>query len=48
MEDNNKMGLKVVGLESVNCTELAQDRDKWMAIVNTITSVGRLQPPRIT
>ena len=35
MEDNNKMGLKVVGLERANCTELAPDRDKWKNTVNT-------------
>jgi hypothetical protein len=32
MENNNKMGLKVVGLERANCIELVQDRDKWKAM----------------
>ena len=39
MEDNNKMGLKVVGLDSKNYIELAQDRDKWKAMVNTVTKL---------
>jgi len=33
------MGLKVVGMERANYIELAQDRDKWKAMVNTVTKL---------
>jgi len=39
MEDNNKMGLKMVEMESAKCTELAQDSDKWKVMVNTVTKL---------
>jgi hypothetical protein len=39
MEGNNKMGMKVVGMESANCIELAQDREKCKDMVNNITKL---------
>jgi hypothetical protein len=39
MEDNIKMGLKVVESESANCIQVTQDRDKWKAIVNAVTNI---------
>ena len=33
-EDNIKMNLQEVGCEDINWTELAQDRDRWRALVN--------------
>jgi hypothetical protein len=32
--DNIKMGLRVVGLDGMDWTDLAQDRDRWRALVN--------------
>jgi hypothetical protein len=43
MADSIKLGLKVVGLDSANCIELAQDRDTWRAILNTVTKL-RIAP----
>jgi hypothetical protein len=33
--DNIKMDLKEIGWDGMNWIELAQDRDKWRALVNT-------------
>ena len=35
-KDNIKMELKVVGCEGVDWIELAQDRDRWRALVNAV------------
>jgi hypothetical protein len=36
LEGNNKMGLKEVGWGDLDWIELAQDRDRWRAIVNAV------------
>jgi hypothetical protein len=33
-EDNMKMNLQDLGCEGMNWIELAQDRDRWRALVN--------------
>jgi hypothetical protein len=38
-ENNIKMGLQDVGWEGVNWTELAQDRDRWRALVNAVMNI---------
>jgi hypothetical protein len=38
-EDNIKMDLRKVGLEEVDCIHLAQDRDRWRALVRAVMSL---------
>ena len=33
------MGVKEIGQESVDSTDLGQDGDKWRAVVNTVMNV---------
>ena len=35
-ENNIKMDFKEMGGGSMNCIELAEDRDRWRALVNTV------------
>jgi hypothetical protein len=37
--NNIKMNLKEIGLVGMNWTNLAQDRDKWRALVNTVINL---------
>jgi hypothetical protein len=38
-EDNIKMDLREIGLEDVDWTHLAQDRDWWQALVNMVMNL---------
>jgi hypothetical protein len=37
--DNTKMGLREIGWCGMDWIDLAQDRDKWRALVNTIMNL---------
>ena len=38
-EDNIKMDLREVGVGGTGWIDLAQDKDKWRALVNTVTNL---------
>jgi hypothetical protein len=38
-EDNIRMDLREIGWEGVNWIHLAQDRDQWRALVNTVMNI---------
>jgi hypothetical protein len=38
-EDNIKMGIREIGFGDVDWTHLAQDRDRWRALVNTVMNL---------
>jgi hypothetical protein len=39
MEDNIKMDFGKVGFGDVDCIHLAQDKDRWRALVNTVMNL---------
>jgi len=39
LEDNIRMNLREIGWEGVDWIHLAQDRDKWWALVNTVMNL---------
>jgi hypothetical protein len=39
LEDNIKMDIQVVGCGDLDWTELAQDRDRWRALVNEVMNL---------
>jgi hypothetical protein len=41
-EDGIKMNLREIGCGSVNRIQLAQDRDRWRSLVNTIMNIRLL------
>jgi hypothetical protein len=38
-EDNIKMDLREIGIEGANWIQLAQDRVRWLAFVNTVINL---------
>jgi hypothetical protein len=38
-ENNNKMDVQEVGCRDIEWMDLAQDRDKWRALVNAVTDL---------
>jgi len=38
-EDNIKMILQEVGYRATDCIDLAQDRDRWRALVNVVINL---------
>jgi hypothetical protein len=43
-EDGIRMDLKAIGWGGVQWIQLAQDRDRWRAVVNTVTNLRILAP----
>jgi hypothetical protein len=43
-EDRIRMDLRETGWESVDWIQLAQDRDRWRALVNTVMKLRILAP----
>jgi hypothetical protein len=43
-EDGVRMNLREIGWESADWIQLAQDRDQWQAVVNTVMNLLVLAP----
>jgi hypothetical protein len=43
-EDGIRMDFREIGLGSVDWIQLAQDRDRWRALVNTVMNLRVLAP----
>ena len=39
LDNDNKMGLQEVGFEDMDWIDLAQDRDRWRALVNAVMNL---------
>jgi hypothetical protein len=37
--DNIKMGLRDIGMDGMDWIDLAQDRDQWRALMNTVINL---------
>jgi hypothetical protein len=37
--DNIRIDLREIGWEGMDCIDLAQDRDQWRAVVNTVMNL---------
>jgi hypothetical protein len=37
--DNIKMDLREIGWDDIDCIDLAQDRDQWSVLVNTVMNL---------
>jgi hypothetical protein len=44
-EDGIRMDLREIGWGSVDWVQLAQDRDRWRALVNKVINLRVLAPP---
>jgi hypothetical protein len=38
--NNIKIDLREIGWDGMNWMDMAQDRDRWMALVNTVMNLG--------
>jgi hypothetical protein len=43
-EDGIRMDFREIGLEGVDCIRLAQDRDRWWAVVSAVMNLSVLGP----
>ena len=41
-EDNIKMNLKEIGQHSMDWNDVVEERDKWQALVNTVTTLQEI------
>jgi hypothetical protein len=39
MEDNKRIDVREIGWEAVDWIHLAQDRDQWRTLVNTVMNI---------
>jgi hypothetical protein len=44
MGEKDQMDLREIGCGGVNWMQLAQDRDRWQAVVNTVMNLRVLAP----